>query len=269
MAADSLLAEPVHQVVHSTFKATQLINTPTVETPARKTLQFLIMHRFGKISDGSYALWGLDNADIRFGLDYGLTDRLSIGVGRSSVDKTYDASAKIKLLRQTTGQIPVSINFYELVTYTTFPPQDEKPYLSATDRTTYTSQLLIARKFSSRLSLQLTPTFIHFNLVPDARDRNNLFDLGIGGRFKITKRMSVVSEYNLLPAGQTLSYKSYNSLSAGIDIETGGHVFQFVFSNSRGMVGPQYISGTAGRWQDGDIYFGFNISRVFNFNRKR
>lgn len=268
MLNDSLNSYAVPGVVTGTFKAAQIVNIPTVEAPAKNTLQFLIMHRFGKLSDGAYQLFGLDNALIRLGLDYGLTNRLSFGIGRSSLDKTYDANFKLKLLRQATGKIPVSVSLYELVTYTTFPRKPEKPFLTARFRTAYTSQLLIARKFSSSLSLQLSPSLVHFNMVPTPRDNNTLFAAGIGGRMKITKRMSINAEYDYLPENQVVSLKVYNSLSIGLDVETGGHVFQLVFTNSRGMIGPYYLAKTAGSWGNGDIYFGFNISRSFIFNTK-
>jgi len=263
---DSLNSHTAPDKVTGTFKATQFVNMPTIESPAKRTLQFLIMHRFGQLSDGAYQLFGLDNAEIRFGLDYGITNRLSAGVGRSSLDKTYDANFKLKLLSQTTGKMPVSVSLYELLTYTGFPKNSEKPFLTPKFRSAYTSQLLIARKFTSKLSLQVSPALIHFNLVPAPTDKNTLLAAGFGGRMKFTKRMSIDAEYNYLPGSQVVSSKVYNSLSAGLDIETGGHVFQFIFSNSRGMIGPYYLAKTAGQWQKGNIYFGFNISRSFNFN---
>lgn len=268
MLNDSLNSNKTADVVTGTFKATQIINTPTVQSPAKNTLQFIIMHRFGMLSDGAYALFGLDNAEIRFGLDYGLTDRLSVGIGRSSLDKAFDANFKLKLMRQITEKMPVSVSFYELVTYTTLTKKSEKPFLTTLFRTAYTSQLLIARKFTSKLSLQLSPSLIHFNLVPTPQDKNNLLSLGIAGRMKITKRMSLNGEYNYLPDNQIVSSKIYNSLSLGLDMETGGHVFQFVFTNSRGMAGPYYLTKTVGAWEKGNIYFGFNISRSFNFMKK-
>lgn len=263
---DSMEVHAAPDVVTGTFKATQIINTPTVEAPGKKGLQFLIMHRFGRINEGGYALFGLDNATIRFGLDYGLTDRLSVGIGRSSLEKTYDASFKLKLLQQTTGKIPVTVSLYELLTYTTLRYSD-KPYLNARFRTAYTSQLLIARKFNRNLSLQLTPSFIHFNLVRTPQDKNDILALGLGGRMKITKRMSINAEYNFLPDDQVVSDAVYHSLSLGLDLETGGHVFQLIFTNSQGMIGPYYLAKTYGRWGEGDIYFGFNISRSFNFKK--
>jgi opacity protein-like surface antigen len=268
MLNDSLSSDAKANITTGTFQATQLINTPTVEARAKKTLQFLIMHRFGELSDGGYELFGLDNAEIRFGLDYGISDVLSVGVGRSSLDKTFDANFKLKLLRQTVGKIPVSVSFYELLSYTSFPRKSEKPFLTSRFRTAYTSQLLIARKFSRKLSLQVSPALIHFNMVAAAKDKNDVFALGVGGRMKITNRMSIDAEYNILPGNQVVSADVYNSLSLGLDIETGGHVFQLVFTNSRGMISPYYLAKTTGQWKDGNIFFGFNISRVFNFKRK-
>lgn len=249
-----------------TFKATQIINTSTVEAPAKRTLQFMIMHRFGKLNEGGYALFGLDNAVIRFALDYGITNRLAVGIGRSSHEKVYDASLKYKLLRQQEHKVPLSVSLYGLVANARLHYSD-KPYLNFKYRTLYTTQLLLARKMSPNVSLQLAPAWIHFNLVPTAQDKNDVFALGIGGRMKITKRMSINADYNYLPSGQVASTSIYNSLSAGLDIETGGHVFQLVFSNSEGMIAPYYLTKTDGSWGNGDIYFGFNITRIFNFQK--
>ncbi len=267
MLNDSLTATTPPMAVTSAFKATQIINMVTVEAVGKRTLQFIIMHRFGELSDGAYALFGLDNAEIRFGLDYGITRGISVGVGRSSLDKAYDANLKIKLLQQTPGRMPVSVSVYGLLTHTTFPLKNEKPFLNARLRTAYTSQLLIARKFNSRLSLQLSPTLLHFNLVPSLADKNTMAAMAAGGRFKVTKRISINAEYDWLFGNPVTSYKQYPSLSTGLDIETGGHVFQLVFTNSRGMTAPYYLAKTLGTWQKGNIYFGFNVSRVFNFNK--
>lgn len=253
-------------VVTSTFKATQIINTPTIESPAKHALQFMIMHRFGRVNEGPYALFGLDNASIRFSLDYGITDKLAIGIGRSSFDRVYDASLKWKLIRQREHGFPVSVSAFGLIANTT-QRHNDKPYLNAKYRTMYTFQSLIARKFSRNLSLQLTPSWIHFNLVPTTKDKNDVFSLGLGGRMKVSRRVSINAEYNYLPQNQVVSAPVYNSLSTGVDIETGGHVFQLIFSNSQGMIPPYYLAKTVGTWGKGDIYFGFNITRIFNFKR--
>lgn len=260
---DSMQEKKTPEVIVATFKATQIINTPTIESPAKNTLQVLIMHRFGRINQGAYELFGLDNATMRFGVNYGLTNKLAIGIGRSNSNKVFDASFKLKLLQQTTGKMPVSISLYELLTYTALRYPD-KPYMTARYRTAYTSQLLIARKINSKLSLQLSPAWMHFNLVPTKQDKNDVLDVSIGGRIKITRRMSLSAEYNYLLPNQVVSTKVYNSLSMGLDLETGGHVFQLIFTNSQGIIGPSYLSQTSGRWGKGDVYFGFNISRFFN-----
>ena len=252
--------------VRSTFKATQIVNTPTIESPAQNALQFMIMHRFGRINEGGYALFGLDNATIRFAFDYGITDKLAIGIGRSSFEKVYDASIKWKIIRQQGNRYPVSVSAFGMIANTRLKYSD-KPYLNTRLRTMYTSQLLIARKFSNNLSLQLTPSWIHFNLVPTAQDKNDVFALGLGGRMKVSNRISINAEYNYLLPEQLISNSLSNSLSAGIDIETGGHVFQLIFSNSQGMIPPYYIAKTDGQWGKGDIYFGFNITRIFNLKR--
>ena len=263
---DSLSLQQKHEVVTNTFKATQIVNLPTVESPAKQTLQFLIMHRFGKLNNGAYELFGLDNASIRFGLDYGITDRLAVGLGRSSVDKTFDGSIKYKLLKQTTGLSPVSVSLYGLITNYTQRYTD-KTFLNAKYRTAYTTQVLIARKFTRNLSLEVVPTWMHFNLVPTAEDKSDVFAVSAGGRLKFTKRMSITAEYNYLLPDQIVSTSMKNSLSLGIDIETGGHVFQLIFTNSNGMIGPYYLTKTDGTWGKGDIFFGFNVSRVFNFRK--
>lgn len=256
--------------VKGTFKAIHIVNTQTVESPAKHDLNFIIMHRFGKLNDGAYNFFGLDNASIRLGLDYGITDRLAVGIGRSSFEKMFDGYLKYKLIRQTQGErsFPVSISLLGSITNYTLRFQG-KPYLNAKYRTTYVVQALFARKVSSAVSLQLTPTWLHYNLVPTVNDNNDVFAAVVAGRIKFTKRMSLTAEYNYLPSGQVESIDTKNSLSLGVDIETGGHVFQLVFTNSQGMVEPQYVARTTGSWGKGDIYFGFNVSRNFSLDKKK
>jgi len=257
---------PENNTVTGIFKATQIINTPTVEAPAARSLQFMIMHRFGKINEGAYALFGLDNAAIRFALDYGVTKNLAIGVGRSSLDKVYDASFKWRLMQQKKGVWPLTVSLYSLLVHNTLKYSD-KPYLNAKFRTSYATQLLLANKVTPSFSWQLTPTWLHFNLVRSAKDNNDVFALGVGGRLKLTKRLSINTEYNWLPDGQVESENVYNSFSIGADLETGGHVFQLIFTNAAGMTAPYYIAQNRGSWGNGDIYFGFNITRIFHFRK--
>ncbi len=265
MLDDSITNAPAKNFVTGTFKGTYIINTQSVEAPAKNVLLFLVMHRFGKINDGAYQFFGLDNATMRLGFDYGITDRLSIGIGRSSFQKTFDGHLKYKLIRQTNTS-PLTIAVFGGIYHTTLR-YDDKDYLNATLRTSYDLELLLARKFTRNFSLQLTPSYLHYNLVPTVNDKNDVFALGLGGRMLLTRRISVNAEYNYLPPGQVKSSTVYSSLSAGIDIETGGHVFQLHITNSHGMVEPLFLGKTDGSWGKGDIYFGFNISRNFNLNK--
>lgn len=269
MLNDSMATHKGKTYVTGTFKAEHIINTQTVEGPANGNLNFVIQHRFGTLNSGSYNFFGLDNATLRLGLDYGLTDDLSVGIGRSSYLKTFDGYLKYKVLKQTEGpQMPLTVDILGTITNYTQNVQG-KPYLNGKYRTAYAAELLLARKISSSLSLQITPTYLHYNLVPTVDDKNDVFALGLGGRMKITKRMSINAEYDILPKNQVVSTTVHNSFSLGWDIETGGHVFQLVFTNSQSMLATQYLTQTTGTWGNGDIYFGFNISRNFNLKKKR
>jgi hypothetical protein len=266
---DSMSVSKQKSYVTGTFKATHIVNMQTVEGPARGTMIFLIQHRFGTLNSGGYNFFGLDNATLRLGFDYGLCDRLTIGVGRSSYLKTYDGYLKYKLLRQTEGSesVPVTMSILGAINYYTLNIPAE-PYINSMYRTSYATQLLIARKFSRNLSLQIAPTWLHYNLLATSKDKNDVYGLGMGGRMKITRRMSIDAEYDYLPSGQIVSSDVQNSFSLGWDIETGGHVFQLVFSNSQTMAESQYFGQTTGKWGKGDIYFGFNLSRTFDLKKK-
>lgn len=269
MLNDSMSAHKTRTHVAGTFKATHIINTQTIESPAQNNLNFVIQHRFGQLNSGAYNFFGLDNATLRLGLDYGITDRLAVGIGRSSYLKTFDGYLKYKLLRQKEGGgMPFSVSVLGSMTDYTQNIPDET-YLNMKYRTSYAAELLLARKFSRRLSLQVTPAWLHYNLVPTAQDKNDVLAVGLGGRMKITNRMSIDAEYDVVPGGQVVSASVHNSFSLGWDIETGGHVFQLVFSNSQSMLETQYLTQTTGTWGKGDIYFGFNISRNFNLKKTR
>jgi hypothetical protein len=269
---DSMTAEQKTGFVTGTFKALYIVNMKTIEAPAAGALNVEIQHRFGTINTGAYNLWGLDFATLRLGLDYGISDRLSVGIGRSSYLETFDGYLKYKLLQQSDNsmRMPVSVSLLGTSSYfTNHTPLGDQNVIENSSRFNYTLQALIARKFSSHFSFELTPTFIHYNMVT-APDHNNVFALSGGARMKISKRMAITAEYNYLFPNQLVSPlfpanpPRTNSLSFGWDIETGGHVFQFVITNSQSMVESQYIGQTAGTWGKGYVYFGFNISRNFN-----
>lgn len=253
-------------VKSATFKATRIINGQSVENVGRNNLDFIISHRFERVNQGFHEFFGLDAATNRLGLEYGINDFLTVGVGRSSFEKTYDFFGKWRLLRQSTGarSVPVSVSAFGSYALKTVR---STPSLSASDRSSYTGQLLIARKFTEALSLQVTPTVIHRNLPAIISDNQTVFATGLGGRIKVTKHTSMNGEYYYVFPNQ-IDDRYTNNLSFSYDIETGGHVFQLLFTNSFGMTERQFITETDGSWGDGDIHFGFNISRTFSFDKR-
>jgi len=263
----SLIAEEEKdQEVEATFKSTRLISGQTTEMRSAGILDFVISHRFGTVNQGIEQFYGLDDAYIRLGLDYGVTDRLNVGIGRSSFQKVVDGSIKYKILIQQTGKksVPVSLVAFTSLAIKTgdgafSDPTIDHPF---SDRLYSTFQLLVSRKMNTNLSLQFMPTFIHRNLVPSGEYPNDVIALGVGGRYKISKRVAINAEW--FPQVTEKGPEVTNALSFGVDIETGGHVFQIHLTNSRSMIEQGFISETTGSWSDGDIHIGFNISRVFD-----
>ena len=242
------------------FKGTKVVNGQSVELPAKGVLQFNIQHRFGTLNSGLYNLYGLDFAQVRLSFDYGLKDWLVAGIGRSSSLKTIDGNSKIRITRQVKEGFPFTI-----VSNTAFflkqwkDSDSEKENFLLTDQLSYVHQILIASKINRNLTLQLSPTTVHYNLVDSKDEANDKYAIGFGGRQKLTKRISINTEYFY----QLNDKKSNNVFSLGFDIDTGGHIFQLHLSNSPAMIDPEFITQTDGEWLKGDIYFGFNISRVF------
>lgn len=252
--------------VLETFKSTHIITGHSVERMGEGQLDFRIAHRFGEVNTGGYNLWGLDQANIHLGIDYGISDWLMIGIGRGTYEKTFDGLLKFSILRQSVGKknIPVSFSVLTTAAYNSLK-WEEPSTLPTWNRFSYTTQLLVARKFSESISLELNPTYVHRNLVDTELDPNDVYALGGGGRFKITKRLSLNLEYYYVfpPQNDFRSVETYNPLSFGVDIETGGHVFQLFASNSLAMIEKGFITETTGKWSDGGIHLGFNVSRVF------
>lgn len=249
-----------------TFKGTRLVNGHTVETKGKGTLEFIFAHRFGTVNGGLYEMFGLDQAYVRLGLDYGITDNLSVSIGRNSADKIMDGYAKYKLARQSKGSrvFPFTITALGGTAYSIKPKSDDTKGI---DKLAYVGQLLIARKFTPKFSMQLMPTFIHKNAVDQTKQNNDLVAIGVGGRIKVTRSIALTSEYyyRVNPLG-TDPY--HNTIGFGIDIETGGHVFQLVLTNTRGLTERTFISETEGDFGAGDIHLGFNVTRTFQLKRK-
>lgn len=278
MLEDESKKEKKKDYATATFKTSRLINGHSIENAAAGVLDLKISHRFGMVNKGAYEFFGLDQATMRLGLDYGISNRLMIGVGHSTFQKQYDAFGKFKILRQSKGgrwSSPISISAVSTVMLNTLKWEDPTRKNFYTSRLAFAHQLIIARKFSEGLSLQLMPSMVHYNIVSEVTIPNDIFALGIGGRIKLSKRLSFNAEYyHVLPisivAGEGYMLPgTKNSLAVGFDIETGGHVFQLHFTNSTGMTEKTFITETTGDFFKGDIHFGFNVSRVFTIKDKR
>ena len=252
------------QIVTATFKGTRILNGHSIENRKDKELEFLISHRFGRVNLGFDELFGLDQSNIRFALEYGLNDDITIGLGRSSYEKTYDSFMKYSLLKQKKGanSFPFAVSLFGSVAVKTlkdFDPSDKRTF---SESLFYVGQVLIARKVNSSFSFQLTPTYVHRNTVRINEDPHGIFALGLGTRIKLNKRVSFNSEY-YFAMDESKSINARNSLAFGVDIETGGHVFQLILSNAITMIEKSFITETTDDFFAGDIHFGFNISRTF------
>jgi hypothetical protein len=255
----------------ATFKGTRLINLHTVEVVGKRSLDFRISHRFGPINDGTYNAFGIDGgAAIRLGLEYSFDGRLEIGVGRTNIDKTGDLFAKYRLVRQTTtNAIPLSVTLFAGMYYTMLKDPNKAitgkdRYENRNNRLSYAYQVIIGRKFSERFSFQVAPTMVHFNQVEKLLDKNDMYAVCAATRFKFTKRSAITLEYCYRLTEWSSVDTYYDSFAVGLDIETGGHVFQVQLVNSLGVLENQFIPKSNTKWSNAGIRLGFNISRVFN-----
>lgn len=267
-----LLSEekPTTDYAYGTFKTTRVVLNHSIQAPAKGDLIFIISHHFGEINSGLYNFMGLDAATIRLGFEYGLTDRLSVGVGRGTWKKMFDGHVKYLFLKQSSGAktMPVSVSYFGSLGLNSLHWDEPNRTNFFSSRLSYVHQLLIARKFGNAFSLQLTPTLVHRNMVKTNEDQNNVLATGIGGRIKLSQRITLNAEYFYLLPGKTADDYN-NSLSLGFDIETGGHVFQVFCTNSNPITEHGFITETAGNWADGDIFIGFNITRTFTLVNKK
>ena len=255
--------KPKKEFITNAFKATRVINGQSMEFLGKGVLDFRILHRFGFVNSGVKNLFGLDQASMRFGLDYGISRRIMVGLGRSNFSKELDVFAKYRPIWQASGPggSPVSVVLVTGMTYSTVPwaYPDRKNYI--TSRMSFYNQIIIGRKFSNAFSLQLAPLFVHRNLIDSVKDSHDIYALGVGARIKLSNRVAFVVDYHPILYGRQEGTK--DPLSVGFDIETGGHVFQLHFSNATGMNERAFITETKGDFLRGDIRFGFNLSRVF------
>ena len=266
----------------ATFKGTKVINLQSPEIPGKGVLQYIFIHRFGAFNDDYfYNFLGMNTAEVGLQLDYSFADWLNFGLAYGGANpRTYNAFLKYKILRQSSGGrlMPVSMTGYSSIFYNAERYTDNLPH-NQSDRISYVNQLVIARKFSKNFSMEIVPTHVHFNLVSLESESNDILSIGLGLRQKITPQIALSAEYiyqinpletNLQTPAPDIGYQeNQNALSFGVDIETGGHVFQIFLTNSRGVSDPYIIAQTPGSWLDGDIHLGFNISRVFTIVRPK
>ncbi|MCB0462331.1 MAG: DUF5777 family beta-barrel protein [Flavobacteriaceae bacterium] len=248
--------------VFAAFKALKIVNFESTKLTAKKQFTFVVSHRFGSIKNGIDTFFGLDDAVTRLNFIYGISDAVNIGVSRSSFQKIFEASIKYRLIRQKENGFPFTIVGYNSVLVNTVLEKDNLPKLEFKHRLGYAFQVLVSSKFSENLSLELAPTLFHDNYVVINNQDNTQYALGFGGRYKLGKRWSVNADYGWHLNRATES-PYHNPLSIGVDLETGGHVFQMHFSNAQAMNVNGFLGQSTGSWSDGNIYFGFNLSRVF------
>jgi len=266
LGQDDLLSEIDTEVKDdfksAAFKGLKIVNFETTKMVSAKELYFVVSHRFGSIETGFKDFFGLDQAVTRLNFIYGITDAINIGISRSSFRKIYESSLKIRLAREKKNGFPFTLVSSSNILINTSLDKDLLPKLEFVNRLGYTTQLLISKKFNKNFSLQLMPTFFHDNYVDINEQNNSQYVIGFGGRHKLTKRFSLNMDYGLhLNRADNSPFK--NPLSIGVDIETGGHVFQLHFTNAQPMNTNGFLGQGTGDWADGDIFFGFNLSRIF------
>ncbi|MGZ5286474.1 MAG: DUF5777 family beta-barrel protein [Flavisolibacter sp.] len=262
---------PKKEYVYNAYKSSRVIMAQSMEMLRPGVLDFRILHRFGRINGGAYEFFGLDGpATVRLGLDYGISDNFTVGIGRSTFNKELDGFLKWRIIHQSTGpsSLPISLVAVAGTTVTTLKWSDPSRENYFTSRMAFYGQLIVGRRFSEGITLQVMPTIVHRNLVPNAEDPHDLVSVGAGARFKLTRRISFNLDYHYV-LNQNESAGFHNPLSLGFDFETGGHVFQLHFTNSKGMNERSFLANTEYDWGNGDIFFGFNISRSFQIKKKR
>lgn len=251
----------------ATFKSSRIINGQSVEILPKGGLDLRIAHRFAEINTTDNNFLGLDEASTYFGFYYGIIDQLNIGIARATYNQTNYGFVKYAFLRQSSGNknIPLTIVFNSSGSYTSKKYSDKERNEDFYSRFDFSYQLLIGRKFSERFSLQLTPTLVHRNLVETKSENNDLYAIGIGGRYLITRRIAFNAEYYwVLNNTGRYGYDFYDPVALGFDIQFGSHVFQLMLTNVASMTENKFIGETSSDFFNSGIRFGFNISQIFS-----
>ncbi len=250
--------EPVKNI----FQGTRFINLQSANVASKNELQMFIQHRFGDISGGFYELFGLDEASMRLGFEYGLTKNFTIGAGRSSYMKTFDLFLKYRVFAQS-GAFPVTLTATASGSAPAIRDVVPKEYNNFGDKSSGNIQLHVARSFKY-VGFQVSPGYIGTGYIPVENYSYSFFTLGVGGSAKLSKKVSCNIEY-LYRFEEDIDYA--NPLSVSIDMDTGGHLFQLIISNTQQMFDQAIITNPSGHWAEGSLYFGFNLIRGFNFKQ--
>jgi len=248
--------------VDDIFKAPKIIGLNSVKQIGKNQLHMSILHTFsGPVSGGIDTFFGIDNgANVRLGLDYGISDALSVGIGRTSLFKVVDTRAKWTPINQSTESTPVSVAFLGSVSIETAPNRffgDKQ----LSDKLGYLGMVMIARKFSPKFSFQISPMVSHYQRVFDGFEPT-LFAVGLAGRYKVGDRTALTFE--TVPVLNNPEYLKL-PVAIGIDVETGGHVFQMFFTTSSFHTENYIVAYNFSPFFDEKPLFkiGFNVNRVF------
>jgi len=278
--ADSLLmklapADSIETPV-TAFKSTRVVLSHSSETQKKHDLDLRIRHHFGDIGGrfgGSHTLFGLDAAsDLFIGLDYGISDRFTAGIGRSRQNELYDVYLKYKLIQQLEKRSPIALTVLVQPGLMAREPFTDTEFSEYSNRLSYLFQAVLSRKFSNALSMEILPSYLVRSQAADPMDNNNLFSLGFAGRLKLSKRFSFVADYQLVNAfgrPDDLAETHYNPLGVGLEIETGGHIFSLNFMNSEYILENNFLPDTKKSWNHGGVRFGFTISRNFTLFKSK
>lgn len=256
--ADSL-TEKKDKPQRAAFQGAWLIDNVTGVLNPKKTLQFDIQHRFGVIKSGNKDLagiWGPSN--IRLALAYSISDRITLGFGTTKDYRLQDFNVKIGLIQQTrSGSVPISLAFYGNAA---IDARSDEFFEKSSDRLSYFSQLLIMRRFNQSISIQVAPSFSHYNIV-DPSQSNNLFAIAIGGKANISETTAILIDYNQ-PLGD---FSDNPGLALGIEMATSSHIFQVFVGNYNRIVPQANYFLNENKLSEKQFLIGFNINRLWNF----
>lgn len=244
-----------------TFSTSRIGLTQSVMTTPKDEFHIVVQHRFNEISSDINNFFGLDYASTRLGFDYGILNWLSTGIGRSMSVKTYDLALKAVMLKQNESGFPLSLSWYVSFLENTSQNSNLTGHDSFGSRLSFVNQLFIARN-QGILSFQVSLLWLHSNYEFRIDGPLDLFAVDIDGRIRLSEKIGLIAEY--IPLLTNEDFAKTNPFTIGLDINTGGHQFQLIFSNSQGTNEREITTNTVGSWSKCHIYFGFNLTRVFN-----